>query len=142
MDVDWTIHTVVMEQNTESSRELNCNYLGNAAVPGILPEFSGTLRYETEFDFDSPCACRESIILDLGEVYEIAEVWLNGTHMGTRICPAYRFDVTGHIRYGLNKLRVDVTNTLAKKQGNNVLDRSMAQEPSGLIGPVRLLLYK
>ena len=136
---NWDINTVEMENHTELYRKVDCNFLGNAAVPGILPEFSGTLRYETEFIFGSACPSGDKMILDLGEAYEIAEVWLNGTHAGTRICPPYRFEVTGLIRDGVNSLRIDVTNTLAKKLGKNYFDKAMPQEPSGLLGPVRLL---
>ena len=42
-------------------------------------------------------------------------------------------------RLGENKLEIMVTNTLAKERGNNVFDRAMPQEPTGLLGPVRLL---
>ena len=56
-----------------------------------------------------------------------------------RICPPYRFDVSGLVRRGENKLEIMVTNTLAKERGNNVFDRAMPQEPTGLLGPVRLL---
>ena len=56
-----------------------------------------------------------------------------------RIVPPYRFDVTVLLRTGANTLRIDVTNTLAKERGDGLLDRDMAQEPSGLLGPVRLL---
>ena len=38
-----------------------------------------------------------------------------------------------------NELVVTVTNTLSKSVQNNMFDRYMAQEPSGLLGPVRLL---
>jgi hypothetical protein len=77
--------------------------------------------------------------LDLGEVYETAEVWVNGEPAGVRICPPYVVEVTGLLQAGQNELRIEVTNTLAKARGNNGLDRAMAQEPSGLIGPISLL---
>jgi len=74
--------------------------------------------------------------LNLGEVYKTADVELNGKHIGTKICPPYCFDVTNFLLQGENKLKIDVTNTLAKSVGNNDFDRAMAQEPSGLIGPI------
>lgn len=40
---------------------------------------------------------------------------------------------------GKNKLQILVTNTLAKKFGHNIFDRAMPQEPSGLMGPVRVV---
>jgi hypothetical protein len=107
----------------------------NVAVPGILPKFSGTLRYECKFKYTATTLERRRY-LDLGEVYETAEVWLNNSHLGVKICPPYRFDVTDILLHGQNQLCVEVTNTLAKKIGNNIFDRAMPQEPSGLIGPI------
>jgi hypothetical protein len=112
---------------------------GNIARPGLLPRFSGTLRYHTTLEVETGSAGGPAL-LDLGEVYEIAEVSLNGKPLGARICPPYRFDVTGLLQEGANELVIDVTNTLAKAWGSqNPFDRSMPQEPSGLVGPVRLL---
>lgn len=109
----------------------------NAAVPGKLPDFSGTLRYETEFELRP--VFHEKTYLDMGEAYEIAEVWMNGDHAGIRINPPYLLDISDLIVEGTNTLMIDVTNTLAKSAGNNTFDRAMPQEPSGLIGPVRIL---
>ena len=112
---------------------------GNIARPGVLPHFSGTLRYLTTIAVTSGDAALPAL-LDLGDAYEIVEVTLNGNALGARICPPYRFEVTGLLREGTNELQIDVTNTLAKAWGDqNPFDRSMPQEPSGLVGPVRLL---
>ena len=111
--------------------------LGSADRPGLLPRFSGTLRYERSFRLEA--LPEQHVFLELGRAYETAEIWLNGRRAGARIVPPYRFDVTGLLRTGANTLRIDVTNTLAKERGDGLLDRDMAQEPSGLLGPVRLL---
>ncbi len=112
---------------------------GNVAVPELLPGFSGMLRYEACFEIKKKKEVR-GMRLDIGEAYEIAEVILNGKRAGVKICPPYVFDITGLICEGKNSLVIEVTNTLAKKLGENVFDRCMPQEPSGLIGPVRLFL--
>ena len=114
---------------------------GNISVPALLPDFSGTLLYETTFDYQKVPDAR-NVYLDLGEVYEIAEVRLNGKNVGVKICPPYRLEVTDALNHGKNQLQIEVTNTLAKQYGNNWLDRAMAQEPSGLLGPVRLLVTR
>jgi len=46
--------------------------------------------------------------------------------------------VTGRLTPGCHEIQIDVTNTLAKKYGNNVFDRGLLQDPSGLLGPVTL----
>jgi len=111
--------------------------LGNLIAPGGLITFTGTIRYEKEFEL-SPIPQNQNILLDLGSVYETAEVWLNGEPMGSRIAPPYSFPVKDMLKQGTNTIRVDVTNTLVRERGQNLLDRDMVQEPSGLIGPVRL----
>ena len=138
----WQVNTV------DLSVQSPLQGLGNVARPGILPHFSGTLRYETTFSAPETAGRTGRVLLDLGEVYEIAEVRLNGQPVGTRICPPYFFDITpflerteGGSETRPYTLQVDVTNTLAKAFGaKNVFDRGMSQEPSGLLGPVRLLL--
>jgi hypothetical protein len=77
-----------------------------------------------------------NVMLDLGDVYEIADVWINRVRAGAKICPPYHFDITSLISQGQNSLRIDVVNTLAPKLGDNIFDRSMPQEPAGLIGSV------
>ncbi len=143
--------------------------LVNLCQPGLLPEFSGTIRYETTFalhndssdggrdgspsrpqtprrgvptsdaiavsDDGSSRSCQ--VFLDLGEVGEVAQAWLNGPLLGTRICRPYVFDATAAIRPGDNTLRVEVTNTLVYALKDD-FSRYINQEPSGLIGPVRL----
>jgi len=113
------------------------NGLGNISVPGILPRFSGTVRYEGSFDAPGGI---ESALLDLGGVYETAAVHINGRHIGTGICPPYAFALpSGLLTQKNNRIAVEVTNTLAKRLGGNQFDRAMPQEPSGLLGPVRLM---
>ena len=75
---------------------------------------------------------------DMDIIYETAKVWLNGQQTGVRICPPYHFEIGESLRLGKNHLVVEVTNTLAKEQAD-FFSRYAPQEPSGLIGPVRLL---
>ena len=76
--------------------------------------------------------------LDLGYVDSTAELRLNGEKLGTRICPPYLFDISGHVRDGENELEVIVSNTLANRVKDN-FSVFMQIPPSGLLGPVRLL---
>ena len=81
------------------------------------PSFAGTMRYEVTFDTDgwSP-AMRRAQELDLGEVHEMAHVWLNGKDLGVRFMPPYRFDVPeGLMKSGENRLAVEVTSLGANR---------------------------
>jgi len=134
----WRVSTVTAENYPRFKLEPTLSGLGNISVPGPLAQFSGTLRYETSFEAEEGGKTGRAW-LDLGDVYETAEVWVNEKPAGVCICPPYRLDISGLLQGGSNTLRIEVTNTLAKARGSNGLDRAMAQEPSGLIGPVRIL---
>lgn len=108
--------------------------LRDMSAPELLPTFSGTFRYETSFEWAQAGPAE----LDFGSVHETAEVWVNGERAGVRICPPYRFAIGALLRPGTNSLRVEVTNTLVK-QHPDFFSRYAPQEPSGLLGPVRIL---
>jgi len=77
------------------------------------------------------------VLLDLGAVYETADVWVNGQSAGVRICPPYRFEIGRLVRPGQNTLTVEVTNTLVYEQ-RDFFSRFASLEPSGLLGPIRV----
>ncbi|NLC68535.1 MAG: glycoside hydrolase, partial [Clostridiaceae bacterium] len=140
LDGEWKISIADINEYPNFRLQPHIKSLGNLARPGFLPNFSGVIRYEKEFIVEELDFHNGRILLDFGELYESLEVWLNEKQVRVKICPPYRLDVTKIIQIGINKLIVEVTNTLSKKLGNNVFDRAMPQEPSGLIGPVRLQL--
>lgn len=110
------------------------NELRDMSAPDLLPSFSGTFSYELSFEWPHKGPAE----LDLGAVYETAEIWVNGEHAGVRIAPPYSFAIGGLLRPGANRLRVEVTTTLVKGQPD-FFSRYAPQEPSGLLGPVRVL---
>jgi hypothetical protein len=69
------------------------------------------------------------VFLDLGRVGDIAEVTINGQHVGVRAWAPYILEVGKACRPGANTLEVRVTNSMA-----NTFDGF--QMPSGLMGPV------
>ncbi len=139
IDGKWNVSICEAQEYPAFNQTESVRGLGNISIPGLMPEFSGTIRYQIDFNIDKPEAGR-IILLDLGEAYETVQVVINGTEAGVKICPPYLVEITGMIIEGDNLLQVDVTNTLVRKYGDNIFDRSMPQEPSGLLGPVRLLI--
>lgn len=99
------------------------------------PFFSGTMRYETMFTLTETGACT----LELGQVYETAHVWVNGQESGVRVAPPYRFDIGDLVHTGENTLRIEVINTLVNRQ-RDFFSMTMPMEPSGLLGPVRIIM--
>ncbi|NUU79151.1 glycosylhydrolase-like jelly roll fold domain-containing protein [Paenibacillus xylanilyticus] len=134
-EAEWTVSTAVAEHYPYFVEWGKLNTLTNMSLPDYLPHFSGTFRYETEFEWNESVT---QVHLDLGEVFETAEVWLNGEHVGVRICPPYRLEVSGLLNKGINNIAIEVTNTLVKDQ-RDFLSAFAQQEPSGLIGPVTFL---
>ncbi|MCA0755778.1 glycosyl transferase family 2 [Paenibacillus sp. N4] len=130
---EWMVFTSDAEHYPNFKEWGKLAELTNMSGPDYLPRFSGTFRYETEFEWNDDAG---HALLELGEVYETAEVWLNGEQAGVRICPPYHMEIIGLVR-GKNKLVIEVTNTLVKEQ-RDFLSAFAQQEPSGLIGPVQL----
>jgi hypothetical protein len=127
--------------------------------PGIR-SFSGIATYAKQFHLgeellrDSP-----RIELDLGEVCEVARVFLNGEEVGITSFAPHVLDITGQIRQGENSLTIEVANTWLNRL---IADDALPQDqrlthtnldrgpklgqrwrdaeppPSGLLGPVRL----
>jgi hypothetical protein len=112
--------------NITAPTNLNC--------PDAMPRFSGTIRYEGSFEANAI----QRLVLDLGTVGETAEVFVNGHSSGVRIAPPYSFDITKYAKCGQNELVIEVTNTLVYKMHDG-FSAYHAIQPSGLIGPVRLL---
>ena len=121
--------------------------------PGIK-FYSGTAVYEKSFTWQAPAGmARSKVLLDLGEVREIAEVKVNGRSCGTLWCPPWQVDVTDALHPGDNQLQVEVVNfwpnriigdaglPAAQRLTRTNIRRLTAQtplEPAGLFGPVTL----
>ena len=93
--------------------------------------FSGTALYRTTFEWDSVAST--PMWLELGLVLETARVTLNGVALEPLVWSPYRVEISRELRVGRNELQVEVANTNA-----NALEKR--ERPSGLLGPVWLLL--
>lgn len=98
--------------------------------------FAGTIRYEINFQLDENCP--EDFALNLGRVYEVAEVWVNDQYIGSSIAPPYVFSLSKELVKGENNLIIEVTNNLGRQQ-QDYLSQYMVLEPVGLLGPIHLL---
>jgi hypothetical protein len=128
--------------------------LGSLAAsdnPGVR-YFSGTASYTRQLQLEPATLAQGRIVLDLGEVRDIAQVLVNGIDQGISWKPPYRLDVTKALRPGANVLEVRVTNPWANRligdaqpgarkvaSGTGPVFRADAPLlPAGLIGPVLL----
>ena len=126
--------------------------------------FSGSAIYSTKFS--RPAQNAAAWILDLGDVKESAEVFLNGKSLGVLIGPVFRVSVADTLVMKENQLQIKVTNLMANRisfmdrngmfwkkfynvnfparkaenRKNGIFDAShWLPKPSGLAGPVRLI---
>lgn len=98
---------------------------------GDLDRYSGTMVYHNTFEMKENKKY-ESVFLDLGEVCQIAKVYINGKEAGIKFWEPYVFSLDPNDLFiGENRLIVEVTNNMA-----NCMDG--AKLKSGLIGPVQI----
>jgi hypothetical protein len=133
--------------------------LTDNADPGIK-YFSGTATYSTTATVAQDWLEKGTrILLDLGEVHDIAEVKINGAAAGSVWRAPYRVDVTDAVRKGANTLEVSVTNSWFNREVGDAqpgaekiahfepasrvgVTASTPLLPSGLMGPVRFYQQK
>jgi hypothetical protein len=121
--------------------------------------FSGKARYETRFTL--PEISADDWVLRLGNVYESAEVFVNGESAGILWCKPYQLSIGNLLKPGENTLAVEVVNLMANRIRYMDRDEIPWQNyffvnidykrfnaadwpvmPSGLAGPVSLTPLK
>ena len=73
--------------------------------------YSGPAEYLTIFNLESGSITGKKIYLDLGNVQEIAAVWINDEYAGVVWIAPFMRDITGLVHEGNNKLTVRVVNS-------------------------------
>lgn len=121
--------------------------------------FSGTATYTKNFSFDRKQIKGKKIVLDLGNVQDLAVVRINGHEFPVSWYAPYSVDITEYVRPGSNELSVDVVNLWPNRLiGDGKLDDSERKtrsnikkydapdaerylRVSGLLGPVSISMY-
>jgi hypothetical protein len=117
--------------------------------------YSGTAVYEKTIDIPEEYVASQSrLMIDLGEVNNLAEVRVNGMSAGIAWAVPFRVEVTGLLKRGRNTLQIEVVNFWPnrvigdqrlpeeKRLTKTNIRKLTADTPltrSGLLGPVRLL---
>ncbi|MEM7127196.1 MAG: glycosylhydrolase-like jelly roll fold domain-containing protein [Chloroflexota bacterium] len=90
--------------------------------------FAGNIHFTTSITLPSPLAS-QPLFLDLGQVGEIAELWINGESLGLCAWSPHVWRIDQALQEGVNQIRVRVTNSIENRYEG-------MQRPSGLLGPV------
>lgn len=116
--------------------------------------FSGTAEYSRTFNL---ARCGSKTVLDLGEVRDIARVYVNGQDCGIIWKYPYTVDITNFVKRGENSIRVELTNlwvnrligeeNLPAEQRScyvsvKFFDADSPLYESGILGPVRIKMAK
>jgi hypothetical protein len=124
-----------------------------------IRHFAGSAKYRTRFTIPAGWRSRAgSVRIDLGDLWTVGEVWLNGRALGVAWARPFAVDATSALRDGENELVVEVTNTWhnrlvgdaklpeAQRQTRTNITvsagkpwRDLELRDSGLFGPVRLV---
>lgn len=120
--------------------------------------FSGTCTYTKVVEVKKEwLKAGQKIILDLGTVKDMAEVYVNGTRVGFLWKAPFQADITTAVKAGSNKLDIKITNEWTNRLAGDrehpdhkVLAsypmpfgrRQYELSASGLIGPVKLITQK
>ncbi|MFA6544025.1 MAG: glycosyl hydrolase [Limisphaerales bacterium] len=122
-------------------------FLWNESADARLKTFAGSASYLTVFNA-KPETKNSKVILDLGAVHDLAEVFVNGKSAGVVWTAPFRVDVTKLLQPGTNALEIRVVNTWHNWRVANKfspVEHSWAGRglkepplPAGLVGPVTL----
>lgn len=126
--------------------------------------FSGTAAYENSFNVKSLTG-KESIVLDLGDLRDVAEVFVNEKSAGILWKKPYQVDVTELVKPGMNQLTIEIVNMWSNRLTGDMLsgpkdrfcktnhpymktevwpggDEPYKLQPAGLLGPVTIIESK
>ncbi|NLO33547.1 MAG: hypothetical protein GX117_09360, partial [Candidatus Hydrogenedentes bacterium] len=114
--------------------------------------FSGEAIYSTAFTAPEK---GKAVILELGEVADIAVVRVNGQDLGTLWMHPYKLDISTVLQEGENLLEITVINPWRNRlvgdvtpgvksagtfTSQQVVKESTELKPAGLLGPVQIIL--
>lgn len=129
--------------------------------------FSGTATYNKTVNINAELLDEgRRVSIDLGDVRDVAEVYLNGQSAGILWKKPYSLDITDLIRPGENQLKIEIVNMWVNRLTGDMLsdpedrycrtnhpyvkkdnwagggDETYRIQASGLLGPVQFLFHK
>jgi len=147
---NWDLKLVGNDKDgKEWSEQIHGAPLRDWSLSQNLRYFSGHGHYSLDVQIaESYLRPGLALELDLGEVHDVAEVWINNKKIDSLLMRPYRVDVAPYLKVGANHFEIVVTNTLRNRLVGDgaagdphfvMFQRRTFFMPSGMIGPVRLL---
>ncbi len=150
----WDVHFVpAIDPEKAADYRFDSLRPWNESEDSFLRFFSGTATYKVSFRLD-PDQMASGLVLDLGKVFNMAHVYVNGKDLGLLWKEPFRTDISKALMEGDNTLEIKVTNSWGNRLiGDSALpveERSAKTswefyspddplQTSGLLGPVRIL---
>lgn len=145
----WNFHGVGIGPGSKPvTIDIKMPTLVDWSMSDRLRSFSGSGVYTTTFNVPAALLqSRHPIVLNLGDVKDVAQISINGRPGPTLLLRPYRADVGPLLHAGENTLKVTVVNALFNALAANGPSLNYRPEstgtpnglmPSGLLGPVRL----
>ncbi|MBS7564914.1 DNA-binding protein [Mucilaginibacter sp. Bleaf8] len=121
----------------------------STATDSAIKYYSGTAIYRQQFSWKN--TVKGDVWLNVGTVYNLAEVYVNNIPCGVAWTAPYRVNISKALKLGTNTIRIEVTNTWANRlMGDHGLPiekqvtwtnapyrlDGKSLLPAGLIGPV------
>jgi len=116
--------------------------------------FSGTATYRKTFSISGENEGKKCY-LDLGEVCDLAEVYVNGISAGILWKKPFSIDISTLLKTGENELKIEIVNLWANRLSGDLFLKPEERFcrtnqpwneyivlPSGLLGPVKLMFRK
>jgi hypothetical protein len=109
---------------------------GDWSLSDGLYSYSGGASYSKNIAL-TKAQVKAGIFLNLGKVISSAEVLVNGKNVGIKLAPPFRFDISGYVKVGDNRIKILIYNTAANHY-TSIPTRYRGSLESGLFGPVVL----
>jgi hypothetical protein len=153
---EWTVTFQPNRGAPVAPLQMRAGSWSESPDPGVR-YFSGSATYARALNV--PAAWQRDsarLILDLGDVRELAEVVINGRSLGVLWRPPYKVDITDAVERGANRLDIRVTNLWVNrligdaqpnaKKITFTVDQPYLPDaplrPSGLLGPVTIQQFR
>ncbi|MBW7891679.1 MAG: glycoside hydrolase family 2 [Chitinophagaceae bacterium] len=103
---NWKVN--LHHSQTGQVSDIELDNLIDMKLDSRMETFTGTATYRKDITIENP----QRTILNLGKVFGISEVIVNGQHAGVRWYGRRLFDITGLLQKGTNRIEVKIVTTM------------------------------